>query len=234
MHRPVSALLLLLAASGVGIAACGTVEDESLVCTEVGDSSCGRHLDLDYMTAAILAPSCGQAQCHSSFHKAGDRAFDTPEAARVSLLREDEPLLKFGADQYDPMLELREEGEVSDLIKWLLPLNNVNEAVGRMPFDAPLPVRDIELLKIWIREPVTLTDGTMRAGGKAAGAQCNPDNYDGLACDDRDIVMCRADFTFSDEPVESCAKGCQIACDPDPAMPTRCRVPVRRFARCRP
>jgi hypothetical protein len=234
MQRPVCALLLLLAVSGTVIAACGTVEDESLVCTKEDDPSCGRHLDLDYVTAAIFAPSCGQAQCHSSFHQAGGRAFDTPKAVRETLLRPDKPLLHFDRDQYDPLLELREEGEVSDLVKWVLPLNDVNDEVGRMPFDSPLPTRDIELLKIWIRAPVVLTDGTRRAGGKAEGAQCNPANYGGLACDDRDIVMCRPDFMFG-EPVESCTKGCLIntLCDkPDPDEPKRCLSVPRYAAEC--
>src|SRR5687767_3761465 len=119
MQRPVCALLLLVAVSSVVIAACGTVEDEGTVCTEEGDDSCGRPLDLEYMTAAILAPSCGLAQCHSTFHQAGGLAFDDPDNARVSLLTPDSgPLLQFTSDRYDPE---RTDGQVANLIAWVLP-----------------------------------------------------------------------------------------------------------------
>lgn len=209
MQRPVCALLLLVAASSVGLAACGTVEDEGAICTEEGDETCGRPLDLEYMTAAIFAPSCGIAQCHSTFHQAGGLAFDDPHNARVSLLVPGaDALLQFDSDRYDP---LATDG-TPKLIKWLLPLNEVNQDVGRMPFDSPLPNRDIKLLETWIRAPFTDADGVARAGGSAKGAQCNPNLFNGEACKltpngmggfDADKVRCTSDFNFG-EVIESC------------------------------
>jgi hypothetical protein len=96
-----------------------------------------------------------------------------------------------------------------------------------MPFDSPLPAIDMQLLQVWLREPPVDANGMFEAGAAARGAQCDPALYDGLACDQDDLVRCNDDFNFGDLP-RRCAKGCQITepCiqyepdPPDPAKPT--------------
>jgi len=198
MHRPVCALLLAVSVGGI-VVACGNVEDESLEC-EAGDPTCGRPLDLEYLTEAIFAPSCGQTQCHSKFHQAGGLVFDNPHDARASLLVRtgNPPLLNFDSEQYDPFLE-----KTPNLVRWLTETDPFIRGIGRMPFDAPLPDRDIRLIEYWIRAPYTLTNGTEHAGGLAKGAQCNPEDFDGFACNYIDKVKCNADWNFG-EQVEAC------------------------------
>ena len=231
MQRHVCALLLCITGGALGVAACGELRDEGAYCTNAelkrGDPKCGRPLEVEYLTAAIFAPSCGQAQCHSKFRQAGNRIFDNPDDVRKTLLSPEggTPLLQFTSDAYDPD---REPGEVSNLIAWMLPLNQVNAAVGRMPFDAPLPERDLDLLKVWIRNPIDSVDKSgspiTLPGGTAHGAQCDPSLYDGFACNKHELVKCQADFNFG-ETDTSCseAKGCQIT-----------EVSGRMVARCAP
>lgn len=193
MHRPVRALLIgLLVASG-----CNEVDNE------LTDPE-GRPLELTYITATIFAPSCGQAQCHSKFHQAGGLVFDNPDDARASLHTPGDELnlLRFDSEQND--FEWRglndTEHYYPNLIVWLTQTDPFNQNMGRMPSDAPLARRDIELLVSWIRDPELY--GT---GGKARGAQCDPDHFDGLACNGDLLYTCRPDGNFG-EVVDSCSQ----------------------------
>lgn len=206
MQRPVCALLLAISATGLVVASCGTLEDERPLCETVGDSSCGRPLTVEFLTLQIFAPSCGQTQCHSKFHQAGKLVFDNPHDVRRSLLTPGSgPLIKFTSEQFDPL-----DTASSSFIQWLSPLNKVNEAVGRMPFDSPLPAIDMQLLQVWMREPPLDANGNaIESGASARGAQCDPDLYEGFACNGDDRVRCNDDFNFG-EPEETCANGCRI------------------------
>lgn len=111
MHRSVLAAALLLAACGVDPS-----EDD-------------RPRTFQYVTATILKPSCGVAQCHSSFRKAEDRAYDTYEAACKTIA---------GSEV------LPGEPETSQLYTVL------TRTIDRMPYDQPLPEVDRELIRDWI------------------------------------------------------------------------------------
>ncbi|MBA3817399.1 MAG: hypothetical protein H0X17_00780 [Deltaproteobacteria bacterium] len=113
MHRAV-----LIAAL---VAACG-----------VDPSDDDRPKTLEYVTRAILAPSCGNAQCHSSFRQAANRAFDTVERACESMLERED---------VQPT-----QGEDSRLYTVLI------RTIDRMPYDQPLPEVDQQLIKNWIDE----------------------------------------------------------------------------------
>lgn len=156
MHRLVIAPLLL-------IAACGTSEDD-------------RPLELEYLTAAIFAPSCGATQCHSTFAQAGLVVLDTPENVRRTLIGGG--LVQFDSGQYDP-----DNPDNASLIVWITQIDPFGRGIGRMPFDAPIPNKDVELLREWISV-------------QAPGAQCNPELNNGMACNNKEIVQCNADWTF--------------------------------------
>jgi hypothetical protein len=99
-------------------AACGTADE--------------RPATLEYITAAVLAPNCGNAQCHSSFKVSAGYAFDTVEVARSSIVNA-------GLVNTDDV----EESFLLDVL---------TRTVDRMPYDQPLPNADIELIRRWIRD----------------------------------------------------------------------------------
>lgn len=96
-----SAFVLLLAS------ACGTTPDE-------------RPATFEFVTLAVLAPSCGQVQCHSTSSKINGYAFDTLEASRETFKR-------LSSDK----------------------LINVIEDQS-MPPDAPMDDRDLALIQLWV------------------------------------------------------------------------------------
>ena len=103
-------------------------------CTQTDND---RPATLQYITEAILQPNCGQYTCHSSFKKAKGYAFDTVEAAQASLTTSDPnapPIINTG----DPP---------SSLLYRVL-----TRTVKRMPYDAPLPNKDIDLILKWIED----------------------------------------------------------------------------------
>src|SRR4051812_44800460 len=51
-----------------------------------GDTVDDRPPTLPYITEAILAPSCGKAQCHSSFAREVGDTFDTVDETRRTLI----------------------------------------------------------------------------------------------------------------------------------------------------
>ena len=112
MQRTVCALALVLAACGVDPS-----EDD-------------RPRTMDYITSAILKPSCGNAQCHSSFRQAKNRAYDTVEAACETSLTGD----VLPGDPESSLLH-------SVLVR----------TIDRMPYDQPLPEVDRLLLYDWIQ-----------------------------------------------------------------------------------
>ena len=149
---------------------------------------------LAFITEAILAPTCGKAECHSTFAEEKGYVFDTVAASRVSIIGNS--MLYDGNGDYatDPTtsyliqdiitgVEGTEAGEQNQLI--------------RMPYDAPMPNEDVYLLEDWIA-----------AGGE--GANCVPTWNNATACDGTNIVKCGADGNFSDEIVTACAK-CSVS-----------------------
>jgi hypothetical protein len=89
-----------------------------------------RPATLQYITEAILQPNCAQDVCHSSYTRTKGYAFDTVAAARQSLRT--------------PGVVNTSEPESSLLYTVLI------RQIKRMPYDAPLPQKDIDLILRWI------------------------------------------------------------------------------------
>jgi hypothetical protein len=194
MHRPVRALLLVLLIGG-----CNEVTSDL-------DPADGRPLDLVGVTFAVFQPSCGQAQCHSKFHGAGGLVFDNPEDVRHSLhLPSGEyQLLRFDSDRDDREWSgFTSDQEMPKLMTWLTATDPFGRGIGRMPFDAPLAERDLELLVGWIRSP------QFGVGAEAMGAQCDPDLYNGLACNGSDLYTCTPDGNWGE--MQRTCNTCTIA-----------------------
>src|SRR4051794_37428458 len=107
MYRPVLVAV-------VALTACSQTEND-------------RPLTVEYITEAILQPSCSQYVCHSSFTRVKSYAFDTVEESRKSLAR------------------LVTPGSPDSLL-----LTVLTRTVKRMPYDSPLPNKDIELIQDWV------------------------------------------------------------------------------------
>ncbi|MCX5743206.1 MAG: hypothetical protein NT062_12000 [Proteobacteria bacterium] len=96
------------------IAGCGTSPDD-------------RPPTFEVVTLTVLAPSCGQVQCHSTTTRVQGYAFDTVEAARAT----------FNAGN----LSLSNDNPESVLYQ---------SGPNRMPPDSPLPDEDLALIQAWI------------------------------------------------------------------------------------
>lgn len=118
-----------LAMAVLVLAACGTTDDQ-------------RPRNLDYITEAILAPSCGGATCHSSFKAAKGFVFDTIDGSRATFQHDDKLVLPTSDDPRSAGLVLN------------LTMDQINpdtrEIAPRMPLNAPIPDADIELIQDWL------------------------------------------------------------------------------------
>jgi len=106
-----------------------------VVAVALGSAACtrtdnDRPATLQYVTEAILQPNCAQDVCHSSYTRTMGYVFDTVAAARDSLRA--------------PGVVNPGEPESSLLYTVLI------RPVKRMPYDAPLPQKDIDLILRWI------------------------------------------------------------------------------------
>lgn len=161
MHR-----LIWPAALALALAACGTDDDR-------------RPRTVEYVTQAILAPSCGNAQCHSQFRNVAFLAFDTVENARPSLAAG-----LVGVITLNDLDEPEGNAEESPL------LNVLTRTIDRMPYDQPLPDADIDLIRRWIDYG-------------APGAQCNPIADGERLCVGRKVVECKDSFDYG-AVIEDC------------------------------
>jgi hypothetical protein len=115
MARPLFVALATL------VVACGTDDDE-------------RPVTLEVVTLTVLAPSCGQVQCHSTTTKTEQLAFDTVDDARASLIDLE---VKLSVAVNRPL--------ENDLMNVLL-----GDGLARMPPDSPLADQDIALIRAWL------------------------------------------------------------------------------------
>ena len=93
-----------------------------------GMSEDPRPATFEVVTLEILAPSCGQVQCHSTSTKTRDYAFDTLPAARLTLRELVGPTAA--------------ESRIIGVMR--------GTESPRMPPDYPLPEVDIQLVATWI------------------------------------------------------------------------------------
>jgi len=136
--------LLCLATATAMVAGCGTIDCDENTFTCTGDD---RPATLEYVTETILRPNCANAQCHSEFRYAGyltPYRFDTLDHTAQSI--SDGFLVDTSG--FDP--------DVS-LLYGVLVRDTLDTPIGgsyfpRMPYDQPLPVADIALIRRWISE----------------------------------------------------------------------------------
>jgi hypothetical protein len=142
MNRFAPSYFVLAIAAVCALAACNVTDD--------------RPETLAYITEAILAPSCGTAECHSAMKREKGYAFDTVENAQDSIANGElvevcatPPCVGAPADSY------------------LLTVITSQDVEGnRMPLDQPLANKSIYLIGNWITNgaegytpPTAPTDG---------------------------------------------------------------------------
>jgi hypothetical protein len=134
--------LLILAAAAS--AACGEVEcdETTFVCNEGGpDDQASRPATLEYVVSTILRPNCAPAQCHSAFSYVRQYRFDTVDHAQESLVND-----------YNGQAVVPGDSAGSLLFLVLTRETQPDGTAPRMPYDQPLQVPDIALVKRWIDE----------------------------------------------------------------------------------
>lgn len=119
----VRAMSRLVLAAAIAMAACAQTDND-------------RPKTLPYITEAILQPNCAQDVCHSSFRMAKGYAFDTVAMTQRSLT----------PSASSPSIVNPAEPESSLLYTVL------TRKIKRMPYDAPLPQKDIDLILRWIQD----------------------------------------------------------------------------------
>jgi hypothetical protein len=134
----------------------------ALVAGACGNEADDRPPTLAYITETILAPNCATAACHSAFKRQVGDVFDTPASTRRTVVANG--LVVYPADVADPahsfLITTLRVGSPSIL--------SPGSGNVRMPYDAPMPDADVELIEAWIRDGVP-------------GAQCEP-NAQNLGC----------------------------------------------------
>ncbi|HVK88598.1 MAG TPA: hypothetical protein VM513_30980 [Kofleriaceae bacterium] len=151
---------ILLPALAISVAACAKDDDTPP--------------SVEYLTEAILIPSCAPAQCHSTFAQAEDLSFSTIEESRDAII----DLVAGAVDETDAGTP-----ENAQLYQVLV------RTVDRMPFDQPLPNADIALIREFIK-------------GGAQHAQCRPSDGARQCLGDQ-VATCGDDFNFQ-PPFEDC------------------------------
>lgn len=137
----------------------------ALVANACGSATDDRPLTLEFITETILAPSCGTAECHSAFRAQVGDVFDSPAAARRTIVANG--LVRFPYEVTDPS---------STLLVRVLTVGApslLGSGTVRMPYDAPLPDADVELIRAWVAAGVP-------------GAQCEP-SAQNLGCQTRAV-----------------------------------------------
>jgi hypothetical protein len=130
---------------------------------------------VEYITEAILIPSCAPAQCHSTFAQAEGFSFSTVDESRHAVID-----LVAGAVE-DFNVGTAENAELYQVLV---------RRVDRMPFDQPLANADIALIREFIERG-------------AQHAQCRPSDGAQQCLGDK-IATCGDDFNFQQPAIEDC------------------------------
>lgn len=150
------------------LTACGTTDD--------------RPATLPYITETVLKPTCASAQCHSSFARAGnpprtDSKGNVSLGTSYSFETVDDARAAFQGDAQLAVLDELNTATPATLIRNL----TIEQATApRMPYDAPLPNADIDLIARWLNDGLT--------GVCAPGAT--------KACNGKRVVPCTADGAY--------------------------------------
>jgi hypothetical protein len=124
------------------------------------DNNEGEDDSLAYITETIFVPYCATAECHSTFKQAGFPGdppieLDTVEHAQTALQGSPtgySPWLQCtGSDGqlHDPCLDDSPNGKYVEAT-FLISVLNTNDNGVRMPYDQPLPNKDVTYLEQWI------------------------------------------------------------------------------------
>jgi hypothetical protein len=121
-----------------------------VACNEADHPATDRPLTLAYVTETILAPSCGTAECHSTFHAQSGDVYDTVEGAQATLSNPDFGLVFTCAHLMPPQSSPCDPMDID--ASYLITVISSQTVEGeRMPLDQVMSRSDQELLALWIK-----------------------------------------------------------------------------------
>jgi hypothetical protein len=119
-------------------------------CNVSSDTSDDRPQTFEFITEAILKPSCGTAECHSAMKAEKGDVFDSVAGARTTITVTHSDLV-FTCAQLQPP-ETFPCGDDALNISYLYKVIDDQDIEGdRMPLDQALSNKDIVLIREWIR-----------------------------------------------------------------------------------
>ncbi len=142
-----------------------------------GTSTDDRPRTTAYVTKTVLAQTCAEAQCHSSFVQKHGYAFDTVDAVKHTLFAEITAPVRSA-------LISESTAPPDQPLSNVLRLRNGDpnpDGIKAMPYDSPMPEADVELLLEWaaLGEPgaCELAPGATVCGfAGAARVHCGDDH----------------------------------------------------------
>ncbi|MEO8548600.1 MAG: hypothetical protein ABI678_01450 [Kofleriaceae bacterium] len=110
-----------------------------------------RPATLQFITQAVLKPSCGTATCHSAMKAQSNDVFDSVEGTRASIALH--PELVITCDRVIPPSTDNCAHDDDLQQSYLLTVITQGDAEGeRMPLDQPMSNKDIFLISTWIKD----------------------------------------------------------------------------------
>ena len=128
-------------------------------CNLENDTQDDRPATFEFITQAILKPSCGTAECHSAMKAEKQDVFDSVDGARTTFTVTHTDLVFTCATLQPPEPSPCNNDDVNNsyLVQVISTADNEGD---RMPLDQALSNKDIELIRTWIQ------DGAPTASGK--------------------------------------------------------------------
>ncbi len=120
-------------------------------CNVANDTGDDRPATFEFVTEAILKPSCGTAECHSAMKRAQGYAFDSLDGARKAFKTET-PDLVFTCSQLSPPEAFPCNNDALNKSRLYKVIDDVDSKGNRMPLDQALSNKDIVLIRTWLQD----------------------------------------------------------------------------------
>jgi len=120
-------------------------------CDVSSDTTDDRPATFEFITQAILKPSCGQAECHSAMKAEKGDVFDSVAGARTTLTVTHTDLV-FKCEQLEPAETFPCGDDALNLSYLYKVIDDRDNEGDRMPLDQALSNKDIVLIREWIRD----------------------------------------------------------------------------------
>lgn len=118
-------------------------------CNLENDTQDDRPATFEFITQAILKPSCGTAECHSAMKAEKGDVFDSVAGARETMTVTHTDLV-FKCEQLEPAETFPCGNDALNLSYLYKVIDDRDNEGNRMPLDQALSNKDIVLIRSWI------------------------------------------------------------------------------------